>query len=270
MLYTPGAMIVVDGNAIAKKIVSKTKEIVDTLHNPPKLGIITCAPNFETRKYLSLKKKKATMAGIAVVILELPEIATTEDMLNSIESMIPNVDGVVVQLPLPDSIDSEVILAAIPPVKDPDGFAGTHSLVLAPVAGAIKAIAEEHDVSFKDKSVVVLGHGRLVGKPVAQFAETAGASVTVMTIETGIDIEILKSADIVISGIGSPRFVSADMVQEEVVIFDAGTSEDSGDLVGDVHPDVYEKAALYTPVPGGVGPITIAVLLHNLLLLARR
>ena len=263
-------MIAVDGKEIARKIVSETSEIVSTLTSSPKLGIVTCAPNFETRKYLALKKKKAAAAGIAVVILELPETATTEDVLNSLRSVLPNVDGVVVQLPLPSGIDTNKIISAIPAEKDPDGFAAEESLVLAPVPGAIAAIAHEHKVSFKDKKVVVLGYGRLVGEPVARFAEAAGANVSVMTIETGVNKEILQSADIIVTGIGSPKFVTADMVREDVVVFDAGTSEDGGDLVGDVHPDVYKKAALYTPVPGGIGPVTIAVLLRNLIFLKRR
>ena len=117
---------------------------------------------------------------------------------------------------------------------------------------------------------MVLGAGRLVGAPVARFLNSAGAQVTTLTELDEQPFEIIKTADVIVTGIGQPHFIKPEHVKEGVVIFDAGTSEDGGFMVGDVEPDVAHKAALFTPVPGGIGPITVALLLRNLASLVRR
>lgn len=259
----------IDGKKIAKGILHDIKLQSTEMDRPPRLAIVTCAPNFETKKYLSLKKRKAAACGITAVVVELPENAVTDDVVATINSLLPNADGLVVQLPLPTQIDQEQVLGVVPPEKDPDCFAGGSGHILPPVAGAIDVILETHDLSIRDKKVVILGHGRLVGKPVADYAISKGADVTVMDEESGIDRDTLKAADVVISGIGQPNFISADMVKDGVVLLDAGTSEEGGDLVGDIASDAYKKSSFYTPVPGGIGPITIAVLLKNLIELTK-
>lgn len=262
--------MLVDGKAIAADILqSVATDVADASINP-RLAVVTCAPNFETRKYLEMKIKKAASVGVTLKVVELPADATTEEVVSCISQIVRGSAGVVVQLPLPNHIDREAVLSAVPADKDPDGFSygQVADACLPPVAGAIDEISSRYNVVWLNKSVVVLGGGRLVGLPAAEYARQAGAKVSMLTEET-YDEQVLQTADIIISGIGQPRFITPAMVKEGVVVFDAGTSEDGGVLVGDVDPEVESKASLLTPVPGGIGPITIAYLLRNLVSLAR-
>lgn len=259
--------MIVDGKKIAGEIYLAVAKEVEKMDIKPVLGAITCAPNFETRKYLELKKRKAAEVGITLRVVELPDNATTEEVLACVRVVALEVDGVVVQLPFPPHIDRERVLAAVPVNKDPDGFAYAEnpSACLPPVVGAIKEIAEHYDFSFTDKQVVVLGQGRLVGAPVVRFLRSVGAQVAVSTEHDSTQTQQLKNADVIISGIGEPHFITADKIKSGAAVFDAGTSEDGGLMVGDVHPDVADVASIFTPVPGGIGPITIALLLRNLI-----
>ena len=260
----------VDGREIAADILAALREEVLKLGRTPCLTAITCAPNFETKKYLEMKKQKAASVGVSLSVVELPVESKTEDVIRCVERVADETDGIVVQLPLPKHIDTEKVLAAVPVFKDPDGFLYGQDLkaCLSPVVGAIDEISQRHGVVWEGKRVVVLGAGRLVGRPAAAYARERGAAVTVLTRET-YDEAALRLADIIISGVGQPNLITPALVKEHVIIFDAGTSEDGGVLVGDVSPLVAEKASLLTPVPGGIGPITIAYLLRNLVRLAR-
>ncbi len=261
-----------DGKAIAEGILAEVAKVVAARpKGGPQLTAITCAPNFETQKYLEMKKQKAFSAGVSLNIVELPAEATTEEVVACVLRVGSETDGVVVQLPLPVQVDKDVVLEAVPLNKDPDGFryGKEEDSCLPPVVGAIDEISKVHDISWADKEVVILGEGRLVGLPSKHYAEARGAKVTTMNKDTFSE-ESLKKADIIVSGIGQPGFIKADMVKEGVVIFDAGTSEEGGVLVGDVAKEVASKAKLLTPVPGGIGPITIAYLLRNLVHLVRQ
>jgi methylenetetrahydrofolate dehydrogenase (NADP+)/methenyltetrahydrofolate cyclohydrolase len=264
--YTAVTMLV-DGRAIAEHILHDVAEKTATLSSVPQLGVVTCAPGPETRQYLELKKRKAAAAGIKTIILELPATATTQDCIDCVNRLAEESEGIVVQLPLPAHIEREQVLSAVPVTKDPDGFAyGVDERAsLPPVAGAVKEIATQYAVDFTGKKVAVVGYGRLVGKPSTTFAEAAGADVVILEEGTPDYLAELKSADIIITGVGKAHFITPEMVKEGVVVFDAGASEDGGLVVGDVHPDVAEQASLFTPVPGGIGPITVALLLRNLL-----
>lgn len=263
--------MIVDGKKIAASILDAVAAEVMLCPKQPRLSAIACAPNFETKKYLEMKKTKAASVGIALNIVELPVDATTNDVLASLREVVKHSDGVVIQLPLPAQIDRDVVLAALPADKDPDGFQyGTEPRAcMSPVVGAIDEISSLHAIDWKDKIVVVLGNGRLVGEPAAHYAKARGASVKVLVKET-FDQSILQTADIIVSGIGRPHFIEASMVKDQVVLFDAGASEDGGLLVGDTAASAAKKASLITPVPGGIGPITIAVLLRNLVASCRR
>jgi methylenetetrahydrofolate dehydrogenase (NADP+) / methenyltetrahydrofolate cyclohydrolase len=148
-------------------------------------------------------------------------------------------------------------------------YDGLGATVLPPVVGAIDAIAKHHQVVWADTQVVVVGQGRLVGAPAAVYAASKGAHVTVLEKDTADYEHTIKEADILILGAGVPGLVTAAMVKPGVVIFDAGTSEEGGMLVGDADTSVNDMASLVTPVPGGIGPITIAVLLRNVVDLAQ-
>lgn len=261
--------MLVDGKTIAATILETIAVEVESLGRPVTMTAVTCAPNFETKKYLEMKKSRAADVGVELRVVELSTEITTEEMVSKVFHIAEETDGVVVQLPLPEHIDKEMVLCAVPVDKDPDVFAygEKRDRVLPPVVGAIDEISKLHKVEWKNKRVVVLGKGRLVGKPAARYARKCGARVRVYEEDT-LDVTSLKTADIIISGIGQAHFIKPDMVQEGVVLFDAGTSEDGGVLVGDVHPDTAAVAAVLTPVPGGIGPITIAYLLKNVVRLA--
>ena len=262
--------MIIDGKAIAADILAEVATEVESLGEVT-LTAITCAPNFETKKYLEMKQRKAAAVGVTLNVVELPVETTTEQFVSQVFHIAQSTHGVVVQLPLPEHIDKDIVLRAVPVEKDPDVFAygEKRDRVLPPVVGAIDEISQLHEVEWKNKRVVVLGQGTLVGKPAARYARKRGARVRVYE-EGTLDLRSLKTADIIISGIGKPAFITADMVQEGVVVFDAGTSEDGGELKGDVHLDVASHAQLMTPVPGGIGPITIAYLLKNLVTLAKK
>jgi methylenetetrahydrofolate dehydrogenase (NADP+)/methenyltetrahydrofolate cyclohydrolase len=264
--------MVVDGKYLAEQLLSDIASRVVAIPYTPKLGVVTCVPDSATRQYLELKQRKARSVGIELVVLELHEEATTVDCVAATKRLAETCHGVLVQLPLPAHIDRETVLMAIPVDQDPDGFAygRTSTAVLPPVAGAIDCIANTYQVDWQHKKVVVVGNGRLVGQPAAHYANDKGAVVLILTEDTADYAAHLKTADIIISGVGKPHFITLDMVQDGVVVFDAGASEDGGQVVGDVHPNVAEKASLFTPVPGGIGPVTVAVLLDNMLSLVAR
>jgi len=260
----------VDGKQIAEDIFAQLKK---ALQSSPKLAlaVVTCAPNFETQKYLAMKKHRAAAVGILLNVIELPADTTTGQVIECIEAVAKQSDGVVVQLPLPEDIDRDAVLKAVPVAKDPDGFSygEKRDRLLPPVVGAIDEISRVHEVEWKNKRVVVLGQGKLVGIPAARYARKRGARVRVYEKDT-LDISSLKTADIIISGIGQPKFIEPQMVSQGVTLFDAGTSEEGGELVGDMHPDTAAVTALYTPVPGWIGPLTITLLLRNLYDLQRQ
>jgi len=257
--------MLVDGKKIATDILLETSEKLSKLDTPPRLMVITCAPNFETQKYLKMKKLKAASVGVVLNVIELPEEAKTKDVLDCIGRVLEEADGIVAQLPLPKHINRDEVLKAIPADKDPDGFwFGVEAdACLSPVVGAIDEISKRYGVEWNDKKVVILGEGRLVGLPCLHYAKQMGSVVEIYNKEN-FDESRLISADIIISGIGQAGFIKNDHVKNGVFVFDAGTSEDGGVLTGDVSREVESKAAILTPVPGGIGPITIAYLLRNL------
>ena len=262
--------MIVDGKKISQDILSVLREEVTTMHEKPRLGILTCAPNFETERYLEIKKKKADEVGILETVLRLPETATTEEVLSALSKLVSASDGVVVQLPLPSHIDTKAVLDAIPESHDADALGANAMSVLSPVVGAITEILKVYAIPVFGKHVVVIGNGKLVGIPASTWFMEHGASVSVVTKDTTDVSYYTKSADIIVSGAGVRNLITPDMVKEGVVILDAGTSEEGGMLKGDAHPDCAAKASFFTPVPGGIGPITIAVLLRNVLELSQK
>lgn len=266
--------MIVDGKAIAQSVYDEVRAAAAARAVPPHLTIFTCAPDFATQKYLALKQKKAQEVGISINVVEFPIAITTDEVVQSITQAQMQTEGIVVQLPLPEHIDTTAVINAIPVRYDVDGmhYDGTTATILSPVVGAIALICKQHDVLLAAQRVVVVGNGRLVGKPAALWAQKQGAEVTVVTKDTDPDAvtQAIATADVIISGAGTPHLITSEMIKTGVLLFDAGTSEDGGDLTGDIDPACAEHASLYTPVPGGIGPITIAVLLRNLLTLSER
>jgi len=260
--------MIVDGKAIAAEIYEKTRKRVESLRRVPLLTIITCAPNFETQKYLALKERKAAAVGIDTKIFKLDESQTTEDFLAIVRSAVLVSDGVIVQLPLPQHVDTDAVVRSIPSSHDVDALNAETTLVYSPVVGSIQEILKVHGVDPKEKYVTIIGSGRLVGLPASQWFQSAGAYVSVVTKDTVDIAHYTRNADIVVCGAGVPNLLTAEMVKEGVIVLDAGTSEEGGVLRGDADPRIAEKTSLFTPVPGGIGPLTIAVLLRNVVELA--
>jgi methylenetetrahydrofolate dehydrogenase (NADP+)/methenyltetrahydrofolate cyclohydrolase len=183
-------------------------------------------------------------------------------------------DAVIVQLPLPEGVNQEELLNSIPVEKDADVLSraarerfekGEEGALLPPVVGAIREILQSGNVAIAGKRAVVIGAGFLVGGPVAKWLRQQGADVEVLTIESSNEalVAALAEADIIVSGTGSPGLIMPDMIKQGLALIDAGTSESNGKIVGDADPACADKCSLFTPVPGGVGPIAVACLFEN-------
>lgn len=262
--------MMVDGRKIADDVYSSLLKKVATLKTPPRLTVLTCDPHFETKKYLALKQKRAEALGIDFRLIKLPPENTTEDMVANLKKVSKDTDAIVVQLPLPSHIDKEKVCAHIPVTLDVDALNPKTTVFLSPVVRAIEHILGLHDVDAKGKHIVVIGTGALVGRPAAQWFRSAGGAVTVVSKATEEIEELTKKADILVSGAGVPRLIKPTMLKEGVILLDAGTSEEGGELRGDADSTCAPKCALFTPVPGGIGPITVAMLLKNVVDSAER
>lgn len=236
------------------------------------LAVVKVGSDAVTAKFVERKRQFGDTIGVEVALHQYPADSTEEVLAAEVRTLGAEreVDGLIVQLPLPLEINADVVLESIPPEKDVDALSSAPR-VGAPVAGAVAEIFARYHIDPRNKCAVVIGEGRLVGKPIAHWLEEVGAHVDVVSLETTETMRSLtERADIIVSGAGVPRLITPELVREGVVLIDAGTSESEGKLVGDIDPACAEKAALYTPVPGGVGPITVAVLFRNVLELALR
>lgn len=259
----------VHGRDIAADILLRTRTRVEALGRVPNVHAVVVAPTPATESYLRIKSAKAKDAGMELVVTKLPDTATTEMVIETISSL--TTDAIIVQLPLPPSIDTEQVLAAIPRELDADCLSKVSrergALLLPPVAAAVHEICVRMNVSLEEKKAVVIGGGWLVGLPVAAYLRAEGVDVTIATRETENLKELLSTADVVVSGAGVAGLITPDLLKQGVVLIDAGTSESNGTLKGDADPACAQVASVYTPVPGGVGPIAVACLFENVALL---
>lgn len=269
----------VNGKAIAQKVSASLKKNIATLPRPLGLSIFIAGTDSAS---LAFVKKKMTLAeelGITVYLHELVsgdgEQFLEKGLLRDAKD--PEVDGIIVQLPLPEGWNRDRLLQLIPKEKDVDVltresmalFRDAQLPILPPVVGAVQAILEEHEVSIADKDVLVVGRGRLVGQPVSLWLRHNDAHVTMVGSDVADLATLTKEADIIITGVGIPKLITKDMVSEKTVLLDAGTSEDGGSLVGDVAEECYDAVQLLSPVPGGIGPLTVALLMKNLYMLGK-
>lgn len=253
--------MIIDGKVVAEEVYATLKASRSLT-----LGILVGEPNPVIDSFVRIKEKAAERLGVTLIREEIPEGATTEDAIAAVARVAQSVDGIIVQLPLPKEIDVEKVLAAIPSQKDVDGISRS-PVVRPPVAGAINEILTRFDIDVKGKKAVVVGSGRLVGVPAAALLASLGAHVLVVTL--GDSLTPLLDADIVVSGAGQPGLITPELLKEGSVLIDAGTSEISGKVAGDANPACAEKVAIFTPVPGGVGPIAVAIIFRNLFDLAK-
>lgn len=228
--------------------------------------------------YVRIKEKKAREVGLDFELHQLPDRATNEQVISKIQEITQRqeLSGLIVQLPLPEHLDTRQILDVIPTRVDVDllnsqsstAFYSGQGQLVPPTAGAILHILDSLPEDWAGKNFLVLGQGELVGKPTSYLLKQRGYGVTVAD-STTLDIDLLiNKVDCIISGVGKPNLLKAAQVKDGVIIIDAGTSEASGSITGDADASVATKAKYLTPVPGGVGPVTVAKLLENVALVA--
>ena len=257
--------MIVDGKAIANQWLEELRLKVQGLDQKPRCVIFSVEPDVVTNSYLNIKQKKAAFVGIDIILKTLPKSITQVELLSLIKDSNSSYQSALVQLPLPIGLDSEAICNALDPFIDVDALSATSNFE-SPVVLAIKRILSHYQYSLVNKKITVVGLGRLVGKPILNWLEEEKNLLTTVTAESTKEdfYAAIAQADVIISGAGSPSLITADMIKEGVVILDAGTSESNGKITGDFSNDCQDKAYLYTPVPGGIGPVTIAALLSNI------
>jgi methylenetetrahydrofolate dehydrogenase (NADP+)/methenyltetrahydrofolate cyclohydrolase len=261
--------MIVDGKKIAAEIIDALLAQRGDLPPDLKLGVLMGAEDAASASFVKIKERVAEKLGVEVVRELLSDIHHTSDALGALARLNEVCAGIIVQMPLPQQINLADVLGSLSPEKDVDAVTeGTHT-VQPPVAGAVSEVFTRYAVSAKGKRAVVVGAGKLVGAPVAELLRDLGADVHVVTRSEGNLLD-LKTADIVVLGAGEPGIVMPEMLKPGVVLIDAGTSEASGRLAGDATPECAEIASVFTPVPGGIGPIAVAMIFKNLFTLAKR
>ncbi|MDR3570849.1 MAG: bifunctional 5,10-methylenetetrahydrofolate dehydrogenase/5,10-methenyltetrahydrofolate cyclohydrolase [Candidatus Pacebacteria bacterium] len=256
----------IDGKELAGRVYAQLLERRKTVARAPRLGIIVGGNDPVIESFVRIKSRAANRLDVELVRVDLGEHETTDRAIAAIRTLAIEVDGIIVQLPLPGTLDVNAVLSVIPDDKDIDSIstATPEHAVDAPVAGAIAEILHQTGVDPKGKQAVVVGAGRLVGNPAVHLLERLGANVSSITLEQG-SLDDLKMADIVVCGAGNPGFIKPEHLKPGVVLLDAGTSEQSGKVVGDCDPSCEAIASVFTPVPGGIGPVAIAMIFKNLL-----
>lgn len=278
------AATLIDGRAVAKAWKENAAARAQSLIARgvmPHLAVVLVGENPASQVYVRNKENACIKAGVRSTVIRLPEDCAQQTLEDTVRQLNEDasVDGVLVQLPLPKGLDEEAVLRLIDPDKDVDGFhavnvgrlaSGQPGFVPCTPLGVMKLL-EAYDIDPCGKRAVVIGRSNIVGKPMAMLLLAANATVTVCHSRTQNLAEIAREADILVAAVGRPRFVTADMVKPGAAVIDVGINRVDGQLVGDVDFDaVSEKAGLITPVPGGVGQMTIAMLLSNTLDAAER
>jgi methylenetetrahydrofolate dehydrogenase (NADP+) / methenyltetrahydrofolate cyclohydrolase len=270
----------IDGKALAAKVRAQVAEDVRAFGEPVCLATILVGDDPASHTYVGSKHKASHDAGIDSRDHRFPSDTAEATVLELIDELNADdtVDGILVQLPLPDHMDEPTVLRAVDPEKDVDGFhvlnagrlyLGEPFLVPATPSG-VMVMLEEHDVELQGKEAVVIGRSEIVGKPMAMLLLAQHATVTICHSRT-VDLAAhTRRADILVAAVGRPGLVTPDMVKPGATVIDVGVNRtDEGKLVGDVDPACFEVAGVMTPVPGGVGPMTIAMLLRNTLTAAQ-
>jgi methylenetetrahydrofolate dehydrogenase (NADP+)/methenyltetrahydrofolate cyclohydrolase len=272
---------ILDGVAAAKAIRQEITEKVAKLRNKPGLATLLVGDDAGSRSYVNGKHRDCSQVGINSIRVELPESVSQAELLKEIDNLNRSKDcsGFIIQLPLPAHIDASKVLSAIDPDKDADGLHPVNlgKLVLSQTGiipctpKAILELLRINEISLSGKEVVIIGRGTTVGRPLSLLLSSKGIDATVTIVHSkSSDIRShTKRADIVIAALGRAHFLTADMVKEGVVAIDVGITRTSEGLLGDIDSGVVKVASAIAPMPGGVGPMTRAMLLSNLVALHR-
>jgi methylenetetrahydrofolate dehydrogenase (NADP+)/methenyltetrahydrofolate cyclohydrolase len=272
---------ILDGKALALKIKSEIAAKVKKLSRPPGLGTILVGTDPGSLSYVAGKHRDCAEVGIASIRIDLPATASESEILAAVSQLNndANCTGFIVQLPLPAGVDAQKVLAAVDPKKDADGLHPNNlgklvldSKTIVPCTPkAILRLLNEYQINLSGKSVLIIGRGTTVGRPLSILLSQKSVNATVTlahTATTNLD-ELLKNADIVIAAIGKAHFIKPQMIKTGAVVIDVGITRIDSQLLGDVDPAITSVAGYLAPMPGGVGPMTRAMLLSNLLELAQ-
>lgn len=278
-------MEILDGKLYSKELRVTLKEKAEKFYNEYKrqvgLAVVIIGEDPASKIYVNNKIKASEESFIKSYSVRLPETVSQQEAEEEVIKLAnnPEVDGIIVQLPLPKKFDSSKILAHIPTHKDVDGlcaenlgklFAGEKTLISCTPHGIIKLL-KRYGVDFAGKNAVVIGRSNMVGKPVAGLLLKENCTVTICHSKTADIKAVTKQADILVVAIGKSRFVTGDMVKDGAVVVDVGMNREDGKLYGDVDfESVSKKASFITPVPGGVGPMTVTMLMYNTVVAAFR
>lgn len=268
-----------DGKRVAAELIEELNATVAALPYVPKLVFVRVGEDPASTSYVRSKERLAQKAGVASDTVVLPASVSQADLLALVADLNadPAVDGILVQLPLPAGIQEQAVLDAIDPKKDVDGlhpynvgllWTGRGGLVPATPLGVI-TLLDRYGVPLAGKRAVVIGRSELVGKPLAALLLKRDATVLVAHSKTRELAEVTRSADILVAAAGSPRLVSPEMVKPGAAVLDVGLTRVDGKIVGDVQPEVATVAGWLTPMPGGTGPMTVAMVIVNTLTAAR-
>lgn len=273
---------IIDGKAIAETIRAEIAAEVSALSVKPGLAVIMVGDDPASAVYVRNKQRACRQAGMVSENYSLPENSTTDEVIALINQLNASetIHGILVQLPLPAHLDEERIVAAVSPEKDVDGFAmenigrlssGNPRFASCTPMGVMELL-HRTGINPAGKECVVVGRSNIVGKPMAMLLLNADATVTVCHSKTADLAAVCRRADILIAAVGRPEFIAGDMIKDGAVVIDVGTNRtEDGRLVGDVNFEAAaDRADWITPVPGGVGPMTIAMLLRNTLLAAKQ
>lgn len=272
--------MVIDGKKIAQEILKKVEQEVKGLSFQPVFCDVLVGQDPSSVQYVKMKARAAENVGIKFRPANFPFDITTEKLIEEIKKINqePNMCGLIVQLPLPPHISKQMVLDAIDPKIDVDCigtvnqnfFYSGNAYMRYPTCEAVMKILDENVPHQKNKKYLVVGFGQLVGKPVSYILEQRGFKVDVARSTTENILDLMKQADVIISAVGKAKLISGEKIKPGAVVIDAGTSESNGAVVGDVDfESVSPIAGLVSPVPGGVGPITVAMLLENVLKVAK-
>ena len=268
-------MVIIDGKAVATNVRNQLKEEVASLGVEIGLAVVLVGDDNASRIYVRNKINACAEIGLKSTLVELSSTATEADVLDAVAKLNSDgsIHGIIVQLPLPRHIDADKVLASINPQKDVDGchyvqkgklWTGTPETLPCTPYGCIELL-KQYGIEMSGKHAVVIGRSNLVGRPLAELLLRENATVTICHSKTANIADITKQADILCTAIGQPKFVTADMVKDGAVVIDVGINRgDDGKLCGDVDfENVSGKCSHITPVPGGVGPMTVTMLMKN-------
>ncbi|MDD5213072.1 MAG: bifunctional 5,10-methylenetetrahydrofolate dehydrogenase/5,10-methenyltetrahydrofolate cyclohydrolase [Candidatus Gracilibacteria bacterium] len=273
--------MIIDGKKIAGEIYEKLKEQISKMDRKPSLGVILVGNNPSSEKYVEQKKKWAEFVGMNFALYRFETNISEKELLEEVEKLNndTNTSGFIVQLPLPDSIDDKKIINAINPTKDVDGFhpinqgkilIGDNSGLAPCTPSGIMEIFSHYDINLSGKIVTVIGKSNIVGKPITAMLINAGATVISCNSKTPDISKFTSISDIIISATGQAGIIKQEMVKDGVILIDVGFNYIDGKIYGDMDfENLKDKTSMITPVPGGVGAMTVAVLLKNTLKAAK-